>query len=201
MQTQPQTQTPAAAVVVTHEVEDFATWKRAFDRHASARRNAGIFTTHVNRHADDLNRLSVYLGGSDAAALDAFLTSAELKSTMRDAGIKGASHVAPITPVEDMTVKTGALPGLIVRHEVRDFATWKRAFDADASARNRAGLVGHAVNRSRQNPNVVMVYLQAPSLDALKAFAASSDLAQVMQSAGVGGVPDLTFVQGETWAS
>ena len=201
MQTQQETQTPVTAVVVTHEVEDFATWKRAFDSHASARRSAGIFTTHINRHAANPNRLSVYLGGNDAAALDAFLMSADVKSTMRDAGIKGAPQVTAITPVEDMTVKTSPLPGLIVRHEVRDFATWKRAFDADASARNRAGLVGHAVNRSRQNPNVVMVYLQASSLDTLEAFAASSDLAQVMKSAGIIGVPELTFVQGETWAS
>jgi len=201
MQTQQQAQTATAAVVVTHEVEDFAAWKRAFDSHASARRNAGIFTTHVNRDADNPNRLSLYLGGSDAAALDAFLASADLKATMRDAGIKGAPQVVPVTPVEDMTVKTGAPTGLIVRHEVRDFDTWKRAFDAHTSARNEAGLVGHAVNRSRQNPNVVILYLQAHSRDALEAFAGSTELAQAMQLAGVIGKPDFTFVQGEAWAS
>ena len=70
MQTQTQPSTiPTTGAVVTHDVTDYAVWKRVFDEHASARRKAGIVATHINRHADDPNRLSVYLAGTDAAAL------------------------------------------------------------------------------------------------------------------------------------
>jgi hypothetical protein len=201
MQTQanPSTQLPAAAAVVTHAVESFETWKSAFDAHAGARRSAGITAVHINRHAENPNLLSVYLAGTDAAKLTAFLSSADLAATMLKAGVKEPPHIAAITPVEDLTVKDRPLAGAIVRHEVKDYAAWKRAFDAHAEARARAGIIGHAVNRSVQKPNVVVIYLQAESLGPLQAFASSPDLKQVMQNAGVIGAPDITFANGGTW--
>jgi hypothetical protein len=192
---------PALAVVVTQEVESYDVWKRAFDGHAPARRNAGIVSTHVNRDAENPNRLSVYLAGTDAAKLNTFLGSPDLMAKMREAGVKGPPHVATITPVDDQTVKDRPLAGVIVRHEVRDFEVWKRAFDGDAARRARAGVIGHAVNRAARNPNLVVVYLQAESLDTLRAFAASPDLKQVMQAAGVTSAPEMSFVSGGAWQS
>lgn len=198
-QTETNPQIPAVAAVVTHDVADFDTWKSAFDRHAGARQQAGIISTHINRHADQPERISVYLAAGDRAALEGFLSSKDLSSTMRDAGVKGPPHVALVTPVEDLTVKDRPLAGVIVRHDVSDYATWKAAFDAHAAARAKAGILGHAVNRSIKSPNTLVVYLQAESLDALKTFAASADLKAVMQSAGVVGAPELQFVQGGDW--
>jgi hypothetical protein len=192
---------PAAAVVVSHQVEDFATWKRVFDRHAAARRSAGIITTHVNQDAENPNSLSVYMAATDRANLADFIGGADLMATMRDAGVTGPPLIVDITPVEDQTRKDRALAGLIVRHEVRDYAVWKRGFDGHAEARKRAGIVGHAVNRSVRNPQLVVIYLQAESLEALRAFAGTADLKQVMQTAGVIGAPELSFVQGGEWQS
>jgi hypothetical protein len=201
MQTQANaaTQLPVAAAVVTHAVESYDTWKRAFDSHAGARRSAGITATHVNRHAENPNLVSVYMAGTDAAKLTAFLSSPDLAAVMLGAGVKGPPHIAAITPVEDLTVKDRPLAGAIVRHEVRDYAAWKRGFDGHAEARARAGIIGHAVNRSAEKPNVVVVYLQAESLDPLRAFASSPDLKQVMQACGVIGAPDVTFANGGAW--
>lgn len=200
-QTHAKSTLPAAAAVVTHAVESYETWKRAFDAHAAARRDAGIIAVHVNRHAEDPNLLSVYLAGTDAVKLAGFLSSTDLAATMRGAGVKGPPHVATVTPVEDLTVKDRPLSGAIIRHEVGDYASWKRAFDGHADARARAGIIGHAVNRSEKNPNVVVIYLQAESLEPLRAFASSPDVKQVMQAAGVIGAPDITFVSGGTWES
>lgn len=201
IQTSAQSQLPAAAVVITHDVEDFSAWKRAFDRHVAARQSAGIVAAHVNQDAGNPNHLSVYLAGSDRAKLTAFLGNLDTMAIMRDAGVTGPPHIVDLTPVEDLTRKDRPLAGLIVRHEVRDYAAWKIAFDGDGPARAKAGVIGHAVNRSVRNPNVVVVYLQAESLDVLRAFAASSALKQVMQAAGVVGAPDLSFVNGGTWQS
>lgn len=199
-QTQINQQVPAsAAVVITHEVESYDAWKSAFDRHATTRKGAGVVAAHVNRHAEHPNRVSVYLGATDRSQLSAFIGSTDLMETMRAAGVMGPPHIVEVTPVEDQTRKDRPLPALMVRHEVRDWATWKAAFDADAPARQRAGIVGHAVNRSADSPNVVVVYLQAESLDALRAFASSADLKATMQNAGVVGAPDLSFVNGGAW--
>lgn len=200
MQTQAHTTKPASvAVIVTHAVESYETWKRAFDGHAAARSNAGIVAAHINRSAENPELLSVYLAATDAAKLEAFLSSADLQATMKGAGVKGPPQFTKITPVEDLTVKDRALPAAIIRHEVADYASWKRGFDGHASARARAGIIGHAVNTSAQSPNVVVVYLQAESLDALRAFTAMPELKDVMKAAGVVGAPDISFVHGQAW--
>jgi len=190
--------TPTAAVVVTHEVENYETWKRAFDQHAAERKSAGIVSTHINRDAAQPNLLSVYMAGNDATKLTSFLTSQDLASTMLKAGVKGPPRIAKITPVEDQTRKE-ALAGVIVRHKVADFAAWKRGFDAHASARAEAGILGHAINRSSEDPSLVVIYLQARSIDQLRAFAESASLEDAMKNAGVTSAPDLSFVQGGTW--
>ena len=192
---------PAAAVVINHDVDDYAAWKRAFDRHAAARRDAGIVAAHVNQDAENPNRLSVYLAAADRVRLAAFTGDIALMASMRDAGVTGPPHIIDLTPEEDLTDKDRPLAGLIIRHEVRDYAAWKTAFDRHGEARARAGVIGHAVSRTVRNPNMVVIYLQAESLAALRAFAATPDLPAVMASAGVAGAPDLSFVHGGVWQS
>ena len=192
--------TPTTAVVVTHEVENYETWKRAFDQHATARRTAGVVSTHINRDAAQPNLLSVYMAGNDAAKLAGLLGSQDMMTTMLNAGVKGPPRIAKVTPVEDKTRKE-ALAGLIVRHEVADYTAWKRGFDGHASARADAGILGHAINRSLDNPNVVIIYMQARSLEQLRAFTESASLKEAMKNAGVTSAPELSFVQGGTWDS
>lgn len=197
----PQSQLPVAAVVINHDVEDYAVWKRAFDGHAATRRGAGIVAAHVNQDAENPNRLSVYLAGTDRARLAAFVRDIALMAVMREAGVTGPPHIVDMTPVEDLTRRDRPLAGLIIRHEVRDYAAWKRAFDGHASARASAGVLGHAVSRTVRDPNVVVVYLQAEALEALRTFATAPDLQAAMAAAGVVGAPDLTFVHGGEWQS
>jgi quinol monooxygenase YgiN len=190
---------PAAAAVVTHAVEDYTVWKRAFDEHSEARKRAGIVGTHINRSTDDPNLLTLYLAAGDAAALQAFLASEELASTMQRAGVKGPPVIAFITPVEDQTLKDRPLPGALIKHRVSDYERWKKAFDAHAAARARAGVVGQAVNRSVDDPNLILLYIQATSFELLKAFLESADLKQAMTNAGVEGPPEIALVQGAEW--
>ena len=50
-----------------------------------------------------------------------------------------------------------------------------------------------------EEPNTALVYHQAESLDALKAFLANPGLKDAMQRAGVTSAPEVTFVTGG-WA-
>lgn len=200
--TRPATSTlPAAAAVITHEVNDFATWKHAFDEHAAARKRAGIVGTHINVAADNPNLVSVYLAAADLASLRGFLGNEDLKATMMKAGVKGPPTVSLITPVEDTTVRDRAVPGAIVVHRVAAYDTWKKAFDGDATARAQAGIIGHAVNRGVDDPNVVVVYLQSSTIDQIRQFTASPALKETMKKAGVEGAPKISFVQGADWGS
>jgi hypothetical protein len=190
---------PAAAAVVTHPVADYDAWRRAFDDHAAARARAGILGTHVNRSADDPNLVSVYLAARDLASLRAFLADENLKAAMTRGGVKAPPTITLITPVEDMTVRDRPLPGAIVAHAVASYDTWKQAFDADAGARAEAGIVGHAVNRSVEDPSLVIVYLQSSTQEQLRGFVGSPRMKDTMARAGVQGAPRIAFVQGADW--
>jgi hypothetical protein len=82
---------------------------------------------------------------------------------------------------------------LMVKHTVRNFDTWKPAFEEHQSVRERYGASGHLVYRSASDPNRVTVLTQFPSEQMAKAFMEDPTLRQVMQSAGVEGEPDISM--------
>ena len=190
-----------AAAVVTHRVTSYETWKKAFDDHEPARRAGGIVGHHINRGIDDPNLVSVYLAARSSAELQAFLGNADLKATMARAGIEGAPTIVMLDPQEDQTLKRDPLAGMIVTHDVADYAAWKQVYDQVATLRQQAGIIGAAVNRVAGSPNRVVVFHQAESPDALRAFASSPDVKAAMQRAGVTGAPSFAFVTGAGWAS
>ncbi len=83
---------------------------------------------------------------------------------------------------------------ILIRHKVADFAKWKPAYDAHASARSAAGLKEERLLRSIDNPNEVVLLFSAQDLNKAKQFAASDDLRQRMQQAGVIDKPDIYFL-------
>lgn len=85
---------------------------------------------------------------------------------------------------------------MLVRHKVRDFAEWKRGYDAHAPKRVEAGLTDKYVLRGASDPNEVIVLFEARDLDGAKAFAESTDLKETMQKAGVVDKPDIYFLNG-----
>jgi quinol monooxygenase YgiN len=192
---------PTIGAVVTHRVSDYETWKRAFDEHATTRRAAGLITSHINRSVDDPNLLSVYLAGTDRAQLEAFFASEDLKATMKNAGVEGPPTITLIKPVEDNTQKRDPLFGMIAIHPVADYDAWKKVYDEVDSVRRDFGVVGHAVNRGADDENLVIVYHQAESLEALQSFATSAELKGAMQRAGVAAPPTILFFEGAGWAA
>ena len=83
---------------------------------------------------------------------------------------------------------------MLVRHKVADFAKWKPAYDAHASARQNAGLKEEHLFRNAEDPSEVILLFSAEGIDKAKAFAASDDLRQAMQRAGVSDKPDVYFL-------
>ena len=61
------------------------------------------------------------------------------------------------------------------------------------------GIIGHAANRSIDDPAVAVVYHQAESFDVLRSFLASDELRMAMREAGVVSDPEITFHTGG-WA-
>jgi len=201
MQAAPSVTTPPAAALVNLEVATFASWKSVFDGHAPSRRQAGILATQVHRRADDPRQVTVFLAAADFETLGAFLASRERAEAMKRAGVVGTPAVSFVVPVEDHLVKDRPLVGALVRHQVVELAAWKAGFDARQAARDAAGIVGHAVCRAKDDPNDVFVYLQAESLERLRAFMGSQDLKSAMARGGVRGEAQVSLVESEPFGS
>jgi hypothetical protein len=58
---------------IEHSINDFTTWKTAFDRFAGARERTGVRRHHVQRRADDPNYLVIDLDFDTMPEAQAFL--------------------------------------------------------------------------------------------------------------------------------
>jgi len=192
-------QLPPAAVIISHEVADWATWKTQFDLHEGARKAAGFLGHHINRGLENPNLVSVYLAVSDLAKAKAFSTSPDLRAAMAAGGVKGAPTAVWVKPVTEQIVWDREVPGIIVSHTVANFDAWLAGYKAAAAVQKQGGIIGEAANQSLDDPNTAVVYHQAESHDTLKAFVANPGLKEAMQKAGVTSAPQVTFVTGG-WA-
>jgi hypothetical protein len=85
---------------------------------------------------------------------------------------------------------------VLVRHKVRDFAEWKRGYDAHLPKRTEAGLTENYLLRGANDPNEVILLLEAKDQNRAKAFVESADLRETMQKVGVVDKPDVYFLTG-----
>ncbi len=86
---------------------------------------------------------------------------------------------------------------LTVIHECKDFAAWRKSYDADAPRRAAAGLSEILVLREHANPNLLALLFEASDLGRATAMATSPDLAAAMKAAGIVGTPRLRIRHGE----
>jgi hypothetical protein len=81
---------------------------------------------------------------------------------------------------------------IIVRHKVKGFASWKKAFDGHAaSARGTAGLSNTQLFRSVDDPSVVVLLFDTEDIAKAKQFISSPELKAAMTAAGVIDKPDV----------
>ena len=87
------------------------------------------------------------------------------------------------------------MPYVLVRHKVADFSTWKPYYDAHLPARQKAGLTEKHLLHDTDDSNNLVLLFEADDLQKAKEFAASADLHETMQKAGVVDKPDIYFLR------
>jgi hypothetical protein len=88
-----------------------------------------------------------------------------------------------------------AMPLVVVRHKVKDFATWKKGFDGHAGAQKAAGLSNPRVYRTADDRNEVVIMFDTADIASAKKFASSPDLKSAMQGAGVTDQPTIYLLE------
>lgn len=85
------------------------------------------------------------------------------------------------------------MPTLFVRHQIRDFDTWKQAYDAFQPTAQTMGITSGTVYVGATDPNDVTVTHDFATLEAAQAFAGSDALREAMGRAGLAGAPTIWF--------
>lgn len=82
---------------------------------------------------------------------------------------------------------------VFVQHKVKDYATWRKAYNAFDAMRKKMGVTAQSVYRIDGEPNNVMITHDFATMDKAKAFAGSMELKETMEKAGVDGAPTIWF--------
>jgi hypothetical protein len=83
---------------------------------------------------------------------------------------------------------------VIISHECKNYAEWRKVFDADEVNRSRAGFKGTGIYHSVDNANQITIVGEAPSVEAIKSFMANPELKAAMERGGVIGMPDVKIL-------
>jgi hypothetical protein len=84
---------------------------------------------------------------------------------------------------------------MYVRHDVADYAAWRKVYDGFETERRGLGVTGDAVYQAVDSGNDVTVWHDFKSIESAKAFASSVQLKTAMTNAGVKGPPQIWFVR------
>lgn len=80
-------------VLIIHEVEDYAAWKKIFDNAASIRKDAGEQSYQVLKYEKDPNKIVHFSKWSSIAKAKAFFESPELVKIRQQAGVKAPEFI------------------------------------------------------------------------------------------------------------
>jgi quinol monooxygenase YgiN len=82
---------------------------------------------------------------------------------------------------------------IFVKHKVKDYANWKRAYDAFNATRKKFGVTADSIYRDADDSSNVIVTHTFKDTSAAKAFVGSEELKSAMEQAGVAGPPEIWF--------
>src|SRR3954466_9573925 len=88
-----------------------------------------------------------------------------------------------------------AMPSLVIRQKVADYAAWKPIFDEHAATRRANGSQGGRLFRNAADPHGVLALFEWVALERARLFAQSDDLRETMARSGVVDQPDLWFLE------
>ena len=83
-----------AHMLIRHRVQDFKAWKSVYDGHKSLREAAGLKDLYLWQNIDNSSEVVLLFEATDVDKAKEFAASADLKDTMRRAGVLGQPDIA-----------------------------------------------------------------------------------------------------------
>ena len=92
-----------------------------------------------------------------------------------------------------MTNAQHANENLTVHIKVKDYATWRTAYDGHEKGRVSAGITNGRVFRSAEDPNDVVILQDVTDVAKARAWLGSTEMKTAMEKSGVVGSPSIRF--------
>ena len=83
---------------------------------------------------------------------------------------------------------------VLVRHEVKDYFSWKPGFDEHGSVRKENGSKGGTLFSALEDSNDLFILLEFDNIENARNFIESDELKKKMEEVGVVGKPDIFFL-------
>ena len=80
-------------ILIQHEVEDFATWKEAYDSRTDVHDAAGFKELQILQGLDNPNNIVILFFNPNIERAREYLNSDDLKQVMEGAGVIGAPQI------------------------------------------------------------------------------------------------------------
>lgn len=181
--------TPQLMGMIKHKVKDYAAWKAAYDSHDSARLANGLHNYVIGRGADDSMMVLVALKADNLEKAKAFASDPSLKERMQKGGVVGAPEISFVNVVWQDTVNVGSIPRVITSFTVKDWETWKKAFEEGKQERNENGAVDRQYGHDAEDNHKISVVTALTDVDKTKAYWGSDALKKRRDAAGLTSEP------------
>jgi heme-degrading monooxygenase HmoA len=181
--------TPSNMMIAKHKVKDFDAWKASYDAHDSMRLANGLHSFVVARGAADPNMVLVAVKVDDMEKAKAFAKNPSLKQAMQKGGVVGSPAFSFITMVYQDTGKINYTLRSETSFTVKDWNTWKTAFESFNQERMNAGIMLRAYGHEADNDKNVRVVVAISDSAKAVAYWNSDELKKRMEEGGVIGKP------------
>ncbi len=192
-------QKPAAdqktmAMVVSHHVKDYATWRPFFDKDEANRQAANMKVMGVFQDAADPNYVSISMEVADVAKAKEFGSSEQLKKAMQEAGVTDQPEIK-FYELEMNNDEAGKSSDnrLFMVMKVASYEQFQAAFHGNDSLRKARGVTPVIIARNMDDPNEVALALTAADMKTLKMHAESPEVKAAIQKASTTGEPMIQY--------
>tara|TARA_R110001583_G_scaffold54337_1_gene166471 strand:- start:6631 stop:7320 length:690 start_codon:yes stop_codon:yes gene_type:complete len=174
-------------VMVQHNIKDFGTWETAYKKDVKRRKKSGIIEKLILRGASDPNFITVVFELENVKTGKDFFTDPKTAELMGEAGVT-SKPTFNYFKVSNSGIPTGDT-FLIIRHSVKDYKNWKKAFDSHQIVRLEYKISLTALGKELDNPLNVVAIFNAKNTNDISAFLEKSNLKEAMKSAGITSEP------------
>jgi hypothetical protein len=92
-----------------------------------------------------------------------------------------------------MTNAPNTTENMTIHLKVKDYATWRSAYDGHEKSRLTAGITNGRVFRKVEDPNDVVILQDVADVAKARSWIGSDDMKATMQKSGVVGSPNIRF--------